>query len=64
MATRRKELPFADRYTHRLAWSATDQEFMLTLVELASLWWIADTRQAALEGLTSVVADRAAGHAR
>ncbi|MFZ4486296.1 MAG: type II toxin-antitoxin system HicB family antitoxin [Candidatus Nanopelagicales bacterium] len=57
MATRRKELPSADRYTYRLAWSATDQEFIATVVEFASLSWIADTREAALEGLTSVVED-------
>jgi len=57
MATRRKELPSADRYTYRLAWSATDQEFIATVVEFASLSWIADTRGAALEGLTSVVED-------
>ena len=57
MATKRKsKIPLAaDRYTYRLAWSAADEEFVATVVEFPSLSWIADTREAALAGLTSVV---------
>lgn len=58
MATKRKPkvtAPDADHYTYRLAWSAKDQEFIATVVEFPSLSWIADTREGALTGLTSVV---------
>jgi len=55
MATKRKTGPSADRYTYRLAWSAKDAEFIATVVEFPSLSWIADSREAALLGLTSVV---------
>ena len=57
MATksRAKAALSADRYTYRLAWSAKDKEFIATVVEFPSLSWLADTREAALEGLTSVV---------
>ncbi len=55
MATKRKALPSADHYTYRLAWSAKDAEFIATVVEFPSLSWIADSREGALTGLTSVV---------
>ena len=57
MATKRKPqaASSADRYTYRLTWSVKDKKFIATIVEFPSLSWIADTRQAALEGLTSVV---------
>jgi predicted HicB family RNase H-like nuclease len=57
MATKRKAKVAlaADHYTYRLAWSVKDKEFIATVVEFPSLSWIADTREAALEGLTSVV---------
>ena len=55
MTRKRKALPAADRYTYRLAWSAKDSEFIATVVEFPSLSWIADSREAALTGLTSVV---------
>ncbi|MFA7324133.1 MAG: type II toxin-antitoxin system HicB family antitoxin [Candidatus Nanopelagicales bacterium] len=57
MATKRKakQAPAADHYTYRLAWSAADEEFIATVVEFPSLSWIAETREAALAGLTSVV---------
>lgn len=57
MATKRKTKPasMADHYTYRLAWSVKDEEFIATVVEFPSLSWIADTREAALDGLTSVV---------
>lgn len=55
MATKRKKLHSADQYTYRLAWSAKDGEFIATVVEFPSLSWIAESREAALSGLTSVV---------
>ena len=55
MATKRKSVSPADHYTYRLAWSAKDSEFIATVVEFPSLSWIADSREAALTGLTSVV---------
>ena len=55
MATKRKASPSADHYTYRLAWSAKDTEFIATVVEFPSLSWIADSREGALTGLTSVV---------
>ena len=55
MATKRKTLSSADHYSYRLAWSAKDEEFVATVVEFPSLSWLADTREGALDGLTSVV---------
>ena len=57
MTTNRQTKPasMADHYTYRLAWSVKDGEFIATVVEFPSLSWIADTREAALTGLTSVV---------
>ena len=55
MTTKRKSVPAADHYTYRLAWSAKDSEFIATVVEFPSLSWVADTREHALAGLTSVV---------
>lgn len=37
------------------AWSVKHEEFIATVVEFTSLSWIADSHEAALEGLTSVV---------
>jgi len=57
MAMKRKAKPAsaAEHYTYRLAWSVKDEDFIATVVEFPSLSWIADTREAALAGLTSVV---------
>lgn len=57
MATKRKDpaVPVADHYTYRLAWSVKDMEFVATVVEFPSLSWVADSREGALAGLTSVV---------
>ena len=55
MATKRKALPSAEHYTYRLAWSVKDAEFIATVIEFPSLSWIADTREGALDGLTSLV---------
>lgn len=45
----------AEHYTYRIAWSAHDSEFIATVVEFPSLSWFAQTRESALDGLTSVV---------
>ncbi|MDP2013616.1 MAG: type II toxin-antitoxin system HicB family antitoxin [Actinomycetota bacterium] len=50
-----KAAPQADHYTYRLGWSVKDNDFIATVVEFPSLSWIAETREAALAGLTSVV---------
>ncbi|MDP2014474.1 MAG: toxin-antitoxin system HicB family antitoxin [Actinomycetota bacterium] len=57
MTTKRKAKlsSTADHYTYRLAWSVKDEDFIATMVEFPSLSWIADTHEAALAGLTSVV---------
>ena len=55
MGTRSKQHVSAERYTYRLAWSAKEAEFIATVVEFPSLSWIADSREDALAGLTSVV---------
>jgi len=55
MATKPGPQMAAERYTYRLAWSAKDAEFVATVVEFPSLSWIADSREGALTGLTSVV---------
>ncbi|CAB4914260.1 unannotated protein [freshwater metagenome] len=55
MATKRKAVPSADHYTYRLAWSAKEAEFIATVIEFPSLSWIADSRERALTGLTSMV---------
>lgn len=52
---KRNQMTFADRYTYRLVWSATDEEFIATVVEFPSLSWIAESREKALRGLTSLV---------
>lgn len=46
-----------DRYTYRVAWSARDEEFIATVVEFPSLSWLSDSREAALAGLTTLVAE-------
>lgn len=51
----RKQMSFADRYTYRLTWSASQEEFVATVVEFPSLSWVAPNREKALKGLTSLV---------
>jgi len=55
MKRKAKPASAAEHYTYRLAWSVKDEDFIATVVEFPSLSWIADTREAALAGLTSVV---------
>ena len=45
----------ADHFTYRISWSASEGEFIATVVEFPSLSWIAKTREKALKGMTSLV---------
>jgi predicted HicB family RNase H-like nuclease len=45
------------RYTYRVTWSAEDEEFVATCLELPSLSWLAGTQEDALRGLRDVVAE-------
>lgn len=44
-------------YTFRVTWSAEDDEFVATCVELPSLSWLAPERNDAIEGLEQLVGD-------
>ena len=39
------------RYTYRVTWSAEDEEYVATCLELPSLSWLAQTQEDALRGL-------------
>ncbi len=45
------------RYTYRVTWSAEDDEYVATCLELPSLSWLAGTQEDALRGLRDVVAE-------
>lgn len=49
------ELPPAEHYTYRVAWNSVDEDFIATVAEFPSLSWVANTRPAALAGLTTMV---------
>ncbi|NBY15500.1 MAG: toxin-antitoxin system HicB family antitoxin [Actinobacteria bacterium] len=57
MATKKKQAVAvqADHYTYRIYWSAQDSEYIATVIEFPSLSWCSDSRESALNGLTSVV---------
>ncbi|WP_114906478.1 MULTISPECIES: type II toxin-antitoxin system HicB family antitoxin [Ornithinimicrobium] len=42
-------------YGYRVTWSAEDQEFLATCLELPSLSWLASTQEEALAGLRDLV---------
>lgn len=50
-----------EHYTYRVSWSAEDNEYVATCLELPSLSWLANNQVKALKGVehlvTSVVAD-------
>jgi predicted HicB family RNase H-like nuclease len=48
-----------DRYTYRVTWSEEDTEYVGLCAEFASLSWLAQTPEAALAGIRSVVAEAA-----
>lgn len=46
-----------DRYTYRITWSEDDKEHVGLCVEFPSLSWLAETQEAALEGIRKLVED-------
>ena len=46
-----------DRYTYRVTWSEEDQEHIGLCVEFASLSWLAETPEAALQGIRKIIDD-------
>ena len=46
-----------DRYTYRVTWSEEDKEYIGMCAEFPSLSWLADTQQAAIQGINDVVAE-------
>jgi predicted RNase H-like HicB family nuclease len=46
-----------DQYTYRITWSPEDQRHAGTCVEFPSLSWLAETPEAALEGIRRLVAE-------
>ena len=47
-------------YTYRVTWSAEDDEYVASCLELPSLSWLAATPHDALSGLEQIVADAVA----
>lgn len=45
-----------DKYTYRVTWSDEDGEYVGLCAEFPSLSWLADTQEAALEGIRDTVA--------
>lgn len=46
-----------DYYTYRVTWSEDDQEYVGLCVEFPSLSWLADSPEAALAGIRTIVAE-------
>jgi predicted HicB family RNase H-like nuclease len=46
-----------DHYTYRVTWSEDDNEYVGLCTEFPSLSWLANSKQAALKGIGSVVSD-------
>lgn len=47
----------SDHYTYRVTWSADDNEHLGLCAEFPSLSWLAETPEAALAGIRSLVLD-------
>jgi predicted HicB family RNase H-like nuclease len=47
----------ASHYSYRVTWSAEDDEFVATCLELPSLSWLAPTQIEAIQGLVAMVTD-------
>ena len=52
-----KEVVKGDRYTYRVTWSEEDKQYVGLCAEFPSLSWLADTQEAALQGINNVVAE-------
>ena len=46
-----------NRYTYRITWSDEDKEYVGSCAEFPSLSWLAETQEAALQGIRRVVAE-------
>ncbi len=46
-----------DKYTYRVTWSGEDGEFVGLCAEFSKLSWLAESPQAALKGICSLVSD-------
>ncbi|MBN1690379.1 MAG: toxin-antitoxin system HicB family antitoxin [Dehalococcoidia bacterium] len=46
-----------DNYTYRITWSEEDKEYIGLCAEFPSLSWLADTQEAALQGIINLVAE-------
>ena len=46
-----------DRYTYRVTWSHEDEEYIGLCAEFPSLSWLADTPEAALQGISNIAAE-------
>jgi len=46
-----------DHYTYRVTWSEDDKEYVGLCAEFPSLSWLALSQQAALKGISALVAD-------
>lgn len=57
MATVRQSRVDTGHYVYRVMWSAEDGEYVATCLEFPSLSWLAESRNAAIEGLERLVAD-------
>lgn len=55
MAT--KLMKQADNYTYRITWSEEDKEYIGLCAEFSSLSWLADSQEAALQGIIKLVAE-------
>jgi len=49
--------PKHDKYTYRVTWSETDEEYVGLCAEFPSLSWLATSPEAALKGIRNVVAE-------
>lgn len=46
-----------DKYTYRVTWSEEDAEYVGLCTEFPSLSWLAESREAALRGVSKLVAE-------
>jgi predicted HicB family RNase H-like nuclease len=51
------EVSQSDLYTYRVTWSEEDKEFIGLCAEFPSLSWLAETKEAAIKGITDIVSN-------
>ena len=51
------EITRSDLYTYRVMWSEEDGEFIGLCAEFPSLSWLAETKEAAIKGITDMVSN-------